>query len=198
MDKYQCLKLISCQVFSPNCQKITWGHHGRCLTPPHDGGHHRGHLTPCDDPMLFFSKNKNYLSIQMHTFFPITKTTWGGGHQTLPTLCLPSKTSLTSTPYTPPPIQFSGGSRISHRGGMHLLGGGMDLRCRHFLVKMYAKMKELGPIGGGVRPVRPLDPPMQLGADKMLLTYIRVWYLRKELSINCEQKCIYQFKQVKH
>ena len=26
---------------------------------------------------------------------------------------------------------------------------------------MYAKMKELGPIGGGVHPARPLDPPMQ-------------------------------------
>ena len=34
MDKYQCLKLISCQVFSPNCQKITWGHHGGHLMPP--------------------------------------------------------------------------------------------------------------------------------------------------------------------
>ena len=28
MDIYHSLKLISCQVFSPNCQKITWGHHG--------------------------------------------------------------------------------------------------------------------------------------------------------------------------
>ena len=42
----------------------------------------------------------------------------------------------------------SGGSRISRRGGM-------DLRRRRFLVKMYAKMKEWGPIGGGVRPARP-------------------------------------------
>ena len=24
--------------FSPNCQKITWGHHGGCLTPPVMGG----------------------------------------------------------------------------------------------------------------------------------------------------------------
>ena len=31
----------------------------------------------------------------------------------------------------------------------------MDLRRGHFSVKMYAKMKELGPIGGGVRPARP-------------------------------------------
>ena len=30
---------------------------------------------------------------------------------------------------------------------MHPLGG-VDLRCGHFLVKMYAKTKELGPIGG--------------------------------------------------
>ena len=33
----------------------------------------------------------------------------------------------------------------------------MDLQCGHFLVKMYAKMKELGPIGGrapGTSPLR--------------------------------------------
>ena len=101
MDKYQCLKLISCQVSSPNCQKITWGHHGGHLMPP---------MMP---PMLFFSKNKNYLSNQMHSFFPRTKITWGGimcphdapppswGHQTLPTLHPPPRTSLTSTPHTP-------------------------------------------------------------------------------------------------
>ena len=35
-------------------------------------------------------------------------------------------------------------------GGVLPLGGGVDLRCRCFLVKMYTKMKELGPIGGGV------------------------------------------------
>ena len=27
---------------------------------------------------------------------------------------------------------------------------------------MYAKMKEFGPMGGGVHPARPLDPPMHL------------------------------------
>ena len=56
---------------------------------------------------------------------------------------------------------ISGGSRISCRGGVHPLGG-VDLRCGCFSVKMYVKMKELGPIGGGVRPARPppLDPPM--------------------------------------
>ena len=48
-------------------------------------------------------------------------------------------------------------------GGMHPLGGGVDLRCGLFSVKMYAKTKELGPIRGGVRPARPhLDPPMQI------------------------------------
>ena len=38
----------------------------------------------------------------------------------------------------------------------------MDLRRGHFLVKMCAKTKELGPIGGGERLARPppLDPPM--------------------------------------
>ena len=39
----------------------------------------------------------------------------------------------------------------------------MDSRCRCFLVKMYVKMKELGPVGGGVHHARPpLDPPRVL------------------------------------
>ena len=45
------------------------------------------------------------------------------------------------------------------RGGVHPLVKGVDLRCGHFLVKMYAKTKELGPIGGDVCRARPLDPP---------------------------------------
>ena len=51
--------------FSPNCQKITWGHHGGVSD------------TPMIPPMLFISKNKNYLSNQMHSFLPRTKITWG-------------------------------------------------------------------------------------------------------------------------
>ena len=38
--------------------------------------------------------------------------------------------------------------------------GVLDPQCEHFLAKMYAKMKELGPVGGSVCPARPLDPPM--------------------------------------
>ena len=46
-------------------------------------------------------------------------------------------------------------------GGVHPLGGGVDLRRGCFSVKMYAKTKELGPMGGGVRLAHPsLDPPM--------------------------------------
>ena len=33
-------------------------------------------------------------------------------------------------------------------GGTDPLGGA-NLRCIHFLVKMYAKMKEIDPVGGG-------------------------------------------------
>ena len=44
--------------------------------------------------------------------------------------------------------QYTYGSRISRRGGVHSLVGGMELRRGHVLVKMYAKTKELGPIGG--------------------------------------------------
>ena len=41
--------------------------------------------------------------------------------------------------------------------------GGVDPRHRHFSVKMYVKMKELGSVGRGVHPARPpLDPPMNL------------------------------------
>ena len=57
-------------------------------------------------------------------------------------------------------IQNSGGSRISHRGGVHPLGRGVDLRHGHFSVKMYVKTKELGPIGGACAGHAPLDPPM--------------------------------------
>ena len=46
---------------------------------------------------------------------------------------------------------ISGGLRISSRGRAPTRGG-MDLRRGHFLVKMYVKMKELGPIGEGMRP----------------------------------------------
>ena len=40
------------------------------------------------------------------------------------------------------------------------VGGGMDLLRGRFLVKMYAKMEELGPIGGRAPGTSPLDPPM--------------------------------------
>ena len=33
--------------------------------------------------------------------------------------------------------------------------GGFGLQRGHFSVKMYVKMKELGPVGGGVRRARP-------------------------------------------
>ena len=46
-------------------------------------------------------------------------------------------------------------------GGHAPVRGGVDLRRRHFFPKMYAKTKELGPIGGA-RRTRPLDPPMHL------------------------------------
>ena len=47
-------------------------------------------------------------------------------------------------------------------GGRAPIRGSIDLRHRHFLVKMYAKTKELGPIGEGVHLAQPphLDLPM--------------------------------------
>ena len=56
-------------------------------------------------------------------------------------------------------------------GGRAPIRGGVDLRYEHFSVKMYAKMKELGPIGGGVCLARPpLDPPMQYAGSGTLQT----------------------------
>ena len=46
-------------------------------------------------------------------------------------------------------------------GGADPLGGA-NLRCIHFLVKTYAKTKEIDPVGGGGgRRRRPLDLPMK-------------------------------------
>ena len=44
--------------------------------------------------------------------------------------------------------------------GFPVGGGGVDLLRGHFLVKMYAKMKELGPMGGRAPGTPPPDPPM--------------------------------------
>ena len=52
---------------------------------------------------------------------------------------------------------ISGGSRISRRG-VYTHYRGVDLQCRRFLVKMYAKMKELGPMG--VACARHAPPPI--------------------------------------
>ena len=56
-----------------------------------------------------------------------------------------------------------GGSRVSRREAWTCFGrgGGADLQCRRFSVKMCVKMKELGPIGGSVhRKILYVDPPM--------------------------------------
>ena len=41
----------------------------------------------------------------------------------------------------------SGRSRISRRGACGPVRGEVDPQCGHFSAKMYAKMKELGPVG---------------------------------------------------
>ena len=45
----------------------------------------------------------------------------------------------------------SGGSRISHRRGMDLVGGGVYSRDGCILKILYVKMKESGPLGGVCR-----------------------------------------------
>ena len=49
----------------------------------------------------------------------------------------------------------SGGSRISHGGGMDLIGGGVDSRGGYVSKIFYVKMKELGPLGGHVLGMPP-------------------------------------------
>ena len=56
---------------------------------------------------------------------------------------------------------FSGGSRISRRGGgVDLVGGGVDSRGSYISKFLYVKTKELGPLGGARAGRGPLDPPM--------------------------------------
>ena len=43
---------------------------------------------------------------------------------------------------------LSGGSRISRRGGVDLVGGGVDSRGSYVSKILYVKTKELGPLGG--------------------------------------------------
>ena len=45
-------------------------------------------------------------------------------------------------------------------GGRGPILGGFGLQRGHFSVKMYVKMKELGPVGGRAPGTPPLDPPM--------------------------------------
>ena len=48
----------------------------------------------------------------------------------------------------------SGGSRISRRGGVDVVGGGVDSRGGYVSKILYVKTKELGPLGGGRAPTR--------------------------------------------
>ena len=48
------------------------------------------------------------------------------------------------------------------RGRVDSFWGGFGLQRGHFSVKMYAKMKELGPVGGACAGMPPIDLPMTL------------------------------------
>ena len=58
-------------------------------------------------------------------------------------------------------INISGGSRISRRGGVDLVGG-VDSRGGYVLKILYVKTKESGPLGGHAPGTPPLDPPMNM------------------------------------
>ena len=53
---------------------------------------------------------------------------------------------------------FRAGSRIFRRGGRGPILGGFGLQRGHFSVKMYAKTKELGPVGGACAGHAPPPP----------------------------------------
>ena len=47
-------------------------------------------------------------------------------------------------------------------GGVDPFWGGFGLQRGHFSVKMYAKTKKLGPVGGAMHQHAPLDLPMEM------------------------------------
>ena len=57
-----------------------------------------------------------------------------------------------------------------------LRGGGVDLQRGCFSVKMYVKMKELGPMGGVLQKILYVDPPMLLF---MMIKLIEIKRLRQ-------------------
>ena len=63
----------------------------------------------------------------------------------------------------------------------------MDLRCGHFSVKMYAKMKELGPIGGRA-PGMPPRSANDVDTRKLLTVCVYIlqvlYYVSKKVSKN--------------
>ena len=60
---------------------------------------------------------------------------------------------------------FSGGSRISQRGSVDLVGGRGLPRQLCFKI-LYVKTKESGPLGGRAPDTPPLAPPMLVSYDK--------------------------------
>ena len=55
------------------------------------------------------------------------------------------------------------------------MGGGADLRCVHFLVKMYAKTKEIDPVGYGRTPAAPPGSANETyGIDMVIKVKVKV------------------------
>ena len=53
--------------------------------------------------------------------------------------------------------------------------GGFGLQCGHFSVKMYAKMKELGPVGGVCRHASPRAAYDHVVEQEPVVKYITVY-----------------------
>ena len=63
--------------------------------------------------------------------------------------------------------------------GGHRPLGGTDLRCGHFLAEMYAKTKELGPVGGA-----PAAPPGSVSeGDQIKGIKTSIFYVLKKVTM---------------
>ena len=100
MDIYQCLKLISCQVFSPNCQKNNMGATWGVSDAPMMGGIMGASDVPHDAPHVIFSKNKK-LSFQSNVHHHPTHSPQHHHPQPSPPIPPPTQPKSTQPPTHP-------------------------------------------------------------------------------------------------
>ena len=63
--------------------------------------------------------------------------------------------------------------------------GAVDLRCRHFSVKMYPKMKELGPVGGHALGMPPRSANVRVNSLISVVSGSKVWIFERPKVRTC-------------